>query len=72
MKANKRIALLLGFLMAPAWAEDKPVGITAQQTSMDVMHEGKLVRIQREQDKSRARREAAAQNPTQEEQNGPP
>jgi len=35
-----------------ASAEDKPVGITAEQPYLDVIHEGKLFRIQRNQDNS--------------------
>jgi rhodanese-related sulfurtransferase len=41
-------ALALGATLAGA--EDKPVGITADQPYLDVVHQGKLFRIQREQD----------------------
>jgi hypothetical protein len=34
----------------PACQADQPVGITAQQPWLDVMHEGRLVRIEREAD----------------------
>jgi len=47
-----RLLACLGALLAAAgaaWA-DKPVGITAQQPWQDVMHEGRLVRIEREPD----------------------
>lgn len=50
MSSNKLLALLFSLLSGALWAADQPVGITAQQPYMDVMHEGKLVRIQREQD----------------------
>jgi rhodanese-related sulfurtransferase len=40
------IALLAGL----ALAEGKPVGITADQPYLDVIHDGKLFRIQRDQD----------------------
>ncbi len=46
----KTLVLSLLLCCGMAWAADQPVGITGQQPYMDVMHEGKLVRIQREQD----------------------
>lgn len=48
MKHLLRLAMLLAF--AGSALADQPVGITAQQPYLDVMHEGHLVRIQREQD----------------------
>lgn len=51
MKPNKSAALACLLLLATVvFAADQPVGITAQQPYMDVMHEGKLVRIQRDPD----------------------
>ncbi len=51
---SRRIAaaLALAALLAagPAPAEDKPVGITADQPYLDVIHEGRLFRIVRDQD----------------------
>ncbi len=44
-----RLALFLS-LASSIFAADQPVGITAQQPYMDVLHEGRLVRIQRDQD----------------------
>ncbi len=41
---------LLSLCCSVAWAADRPVGIAAQQPYLDVMHEGKLVRIQRDPD----------------------
>jgi rhodanese-related sulfurtransferase len=46
----KGLVLSLLLCCGMVWAADQPVGITGQQPYMDVMHEGKLVRIQREQD----------------------
>lgn len=46
----KPLPLLLALLAGTTFAADQPVGITAQQPYMDVMHEGKLVRIQRDPD----------------------
>jgi rhodanese-related sulfurtransferase len=46
----KHLAAGLLLIYASLALADKPVGITAQQPWMDVMHEGRLVRIQREQD----------------------
>ena len=48
MKALRRFALLL--LFAGSALADQPVGITADRPYLDVMHEGRLVRLQREQD----------------------
>lgn len=50
MKSSNSAALAFLLFVASAFAADQPVGITAQQPYMDVMHEGKLVRVQREQD----------------------
>lgn len=47
------IAALLASLAAvasPALADDKPVGITTDQPYLDVVHDGKLFRIQRDPD----------------------
>lgn len=49
MKSSNSAALAF-LLFAASAAADQPVGITAQQSSLDVMHEGKLVRIQRDPD----------------------
>ncbi len=46
----KRLAALLLVIWAAAAAADQPVGITADVASVEVIHQGKLVRIQREQD----------------------
>lgn len=51
--APRIVSLLLTLFAGAAsvvWAADQPVWITPQQPYMDVMHEGRLVRIQREQD----------------------
>ena len=37
-------------LVAPVLATDKPVGITAEQPYLDVVHEGRIVRVQRNPD----------------------
>jgi len=51
MKSSNSATLAFLLLFASAsFAADRPVGITAQQPYMDVMHEGKLVRIQRDPD----------------------
>jgi len=50
MKSNNCAAFLLACFAGAVIAADQPVGITAQQPYMDVMHEGRLVRIQREPD----------------------
>lgn len=50
MKSSNSAALAFLLFAAPAFAADPPVGITAQQSHVDVMHEGKLVRIQRDPD----------------------
>lgn len=50
MKSNNSVALACLLFAATAFAADQPVGITAQQPHFDVMHEGKLVRIQRDPD----------------------
>jgi rhodanese-related sulfurtransferase len=53
MIAARRLACL-GWLVlaggAGVAAADQPVGITARQQHLDVLHDGRLVRIQREQD----------------------
>jgi rhodanese-related sulfurtransferase len=49
MAAALRLLFLL-LATGAAWAEDKPVGLTAEQPYLDVLHQGKLFRIQREQD----------------------
>lgn len=42
---------LIGLLLASAaWAKDKPVGITAEQPWADVVHQGRIVRIERASD----------------------
>ncbi len=46
----RSLVLSLLFCGGTVWAADQPVGITAQQPYMDAMHEGKLVRIQRDPD----------------------
>jgi len=48
-RAGVARAVLAGLTCA-AWAADKPVWITADQPWLDVMHEGRIVRIQRVQD----------------------
>lgn len=45
-----RLLVALGFLVTGNALADQPVGITAQQQYLEVLHEGRLVRIQREQD----------------------
>lgn len=44
------VTVMLLLFAGVAWAADQPVWISAQQPYMDVMHEGRLVRIQREPD----------------------
>ncbi len=44
------LALCCGLGIAQLAHADQPVGITAQQSALDVMHEGRLVRIEREAD----------------------
>lgn len=55
MKTLLRV-LLLAAACAGAWAQaprdNKPVGLTAEQPWLDVMHEGRSVRIQRDPDNS--------------------
>lgn len=46
----KTLAALLILLAGVAGAADQPVGITSQLPYLDVLHAGKQVRIQREQD----------------------
>lgn len=41
---------VIALLASVAWADDKPVGITAEQPYLDVVHEGRLFRIQRNPD----------------------
>jgi rhodanese-related sulfurtransferase len=43
-------AAIVALLAGLAWADGKPVGITADQPYLDVIHDGKLFRIQRDQD----------------------
>ena len=50
MSALRRLAWLGFALLAGGAAADEPVGITARQPWLDVMHEGRLVRIQRDPD----------------------
>lgn len=50
MKSSNSAALAFLLFAATASAADRPVGITAQQPHLDVMHEGKLVRIRRDPD----------------------
>lgn len=47
---RKILAIFCGLLAMSATAADQPVGITARQPWLDVMHEGRLVRIQRDPD----------------------
>lgn len=47
---RRALVLLCALIGHAAFAADQPVGITADRPYMDVMHEGRLVRIQREQD----------------------
>lgn len=49
MRSLPRLVFLLA-LAGGTCAADQPVGITAQLPHVDVMHEGRTVRIQREQD----------------------
>ncbi|MBK7814554.1 MAG: rhodanese-like domain-containing protein [Rhodocyclaceae bacterium] len=44
------IVALLASLASSAWGADKPVGITVEQPYLDVIHDGKLFRIQRDPD----------------------
>jgi rhodanese-related sulfurtransferase len=48
----RALVALLALLAGAACAADKPVWISADRPYMDVMHEGRLVRIQREPDNS--------------------
>jgi len=50
MKSSNSAALTFLLFAATTFAADQPVGITALQPYLDVMHEGKLVRIQRDPD----------------------
>jgi rhodanese-related sulfurtransferase len=43
-------AILLAFVAGAAWGDDKPVGLTADEPNLDVIHEGRPFRIQRDQD----------------------
>jgi rhodanese-related sulfurtransferase len=43
-------AIFLAFLAGAAWADGKPVGITADLPYIDVIHEGRPFRIQRDQE----------------------
>jgi len=47
---NRLFAFVLPWVSGVALAADQPVGITADRPYMDVMHEGRLVRIQRDPD----------------------
>lgn len=46
----RRWTALVGLLLAGSSFADQPVGITARQPWLDVMHEGRLVRIERAPD----------------------
>ena len=46
----RRWTALVGVLLAGSSFADQPVGISARQPYLDVMHEGRLVRIRREPD----------------------
>jgi rhodanese-related sulfurtransferase len=48
--AGRGWAIFLAFVAGAALASDRPVGITAEQPYLDVIHEGRLFRIQRDQD----------------------
>lgn len=48
--AGRGWAILFAFVAGAAWADDKPVGITADMPYVDVLHQGRPFRIQREQD----------------------
>lgn len=48
--AGRGWAILLACVAGIAWADDKPVGLTADEPYLDVIHEGRPFRIQREQD----------------------
>jgi rhodanese-related sulfurtransferase len=50
MRLPRLLACLGILLLAGAARADQPVGITARQPWVDVMHEGRLVRIRREPD----------------------
>lgn len=50
MKWRSALFCLLASCGVLAHAADKPVGLTADQPYLDVVHEGRLVRIQREPD----------------------
>lgn len=50
MRSSNSAVLAFLLFAATAFAADRPVGITAQQSYLDVMHEGELVRIQRDPD----------------------
>lgn len=50
MRSSNSAVLAFLLFAATAFAADRPVGITAQQSYLDVMHEGRLVRIQRDPD----------------------
>ncbi len=43
-------AIFLAFVAGATWADGKPVGITAELPYVDVIHDGKPFRIQRDQD----------------------
>ena len=50
MTMRKVFSIFCSLLATTATAADQPVGITANQPWLDVMHEGRLVRIQRDPD----------------------
>jgi rhodanese-related sulfurtransferase len=50
VSAQRRLAWLGFVLLAGGALADEPVGITARQPWLDVLHEGRLVRIQRDPD----------------------
>ncbi len=50
MRVPRRLVCLGCLVLAGGAMADQPVGITAQQPWLDVMHEGRLVRIQRDPD----------------------
>lgn len=50
MRLRGLLAPLAAALSLAAFADDKPVGITADQPYLDVVHQGRLFRIQRDPD----------------------
>ncbi len=47
---RRLLAVCLSLLSLFAWAADKPVGISADQPYLDVVHNGRIVRIERNSD----------------------